>query len=122
MTSPLTPAPVRTTRLSNILLVVTTAVLLVASFMHMFLVAPTFRYVLAQRNATPSWPTRLAYGISHFGALFFFLGLVGVAWAFWQDRRGRPGLFNIALSIATLAAAIYLCLVSWLYLDVAYVI
>jgi len=119
MTSPVAPATPRGTRLSNVLLVGTTALLIFASLTHMFFVAPMYRRLLVSLNATPSTPTRLAYGISQFGALFFVLGFAGVAWAFWKDRRGNPGLFNVALTIATLAAAIYLCLVSWLYLDVA---
>jgi hypothetical protein len=61
----------------------------------------------------------LAIGVSRVGALLMLLWLVALLWAYWRDRRAPAGRLSTVLAITALLTAIYLALVSWVYLDAA---
>jgi hypothetical protein len=85
----------------------------------MYLVVPTFRRVVQGAGVVLSAPARVAIGISHFGLAVFFLCVLGVGLAYQRDRKGHPGLLPAVLALVVILTAVYLGLVSWVYLDLA---
>ena len=85
----------------------------------MFFVVPRYRRLLEGVGVEPSAPAQAAIAASHFGLLFFGVVFVGIGAAFWLERNGRAGVLAKALSVAALVSAVYLALVTFVYLDVA---
>jgi uncharacterized membrane protein len=96
-----------------------TTLLLVVAAEHMYLVVPRYRRVLESAGVVLNAPARVAIGISHFGLFFFVVCLLGIAVAYHADRKGRTGLLPAVLALVAVVTAVYLALVSSVYLDLA---
>jgi hypothetical protein len=106
----------------DLVLALTTGVLLVASIVHMYFVVPVYRGLFDALGVTLSGPARLAVAVSHFGVLFFLGGGALVVFGLWKQRRGADGALALTLAVVALIAAAYLVLVTAVYLDYARIV
>jgi hypothetical protein len=113
------PSPGRLAKWRDRLLGIASVLVLGTAAWHMFFVAPRYRVVFDGVGAVPSAPARLALAASRLGLVIFAAVVLGGGAAWWKERRGKPGLFALALSVVALLSAVYLVLISFLYSDLA---
>jgi hypothetical protein len=85
----------------------------------MVLVVPVYRLLMAGWGATLGLPARLAVDVSRFGAVLMLAWAVAAALAWWKDRAAPGGRLTALFAVSALVFAVYLALVTSVYLDAA---